>query len=869
MNLRRRELLRVTGQVIVGGVALSAPLSATASGGSSPAFRHRLASGVLTVTPLMDNAVRVRFSPDGAPPPPSQFLVEADETPRFQLHDEGANATLSLAQLKCQLDKISGDLRFFDAAGAEILHAPLGGMERAQSGNGSAVAVEQGFTGPRSERLFGGGQFQDGFLNLKGLSRRLTQVNTQISLPFFVSSTGYGLLWHNYGLTELNPLPNSVALRKVADRGAQRNVSVTTGTGSRDEARQEAVFEGEFRTDASGRHAFLLDVGSSMAVRYSVEIDGKLLVDFANEWLPPTTGFFATLEPGLHQVKVVGIGRDSPRLHFGPVDERTVLRSPVAEALDYVVIAGKDGAEIVATYRRLTGQAPMLPKWAFGYIHCRERFKSQEELLANAREFRRRGLPVDVIVQDWQYWGKHGWNAMEFDRDFYPDPAGMLRDLHAMDMRLMLSVWAKVDRASDLGKRFAALDYYVPGTDWVDFFNPEAAAFYWANERDKLLKLGVDCFWQDATEPENDDLKGKVTSAGPGETVRNIFPLQVARTVYDGQRRDAPRQRVFTLTRSAAPGQQRYAAAAWSGDIGNDWETLKRQITGGLNFAAAGMPYWTVDAGGFFRPGKGQYSDPAYHERLIRWLQFGTFLPLQRVHGYQSDTEFWRYGPEVERLARACLELRYRLLPYIYSEAAEITHDGSSLLRPLVMDFPQDERALDERYSYMFGKAFHVAPVVAPGVQHWPVYLPTAQGGWYDFWSGEHRAGGAVHRLAASLDRIPLHVRAGSIVPLAGVAQSTAQSRNLDLELRIQSGADGRFTLYDDDGTSYDYERGSYSRIAFAWDDARKRLSISAPRGSHDASTRVRNLHLVLKRPGEPGIERDVRYLGEAVAVSL
>jgi len=859
----------VAGKVIGGGVALGTPLAATASGGPSPALRQRLAGGVLTVTPLLDNAVRVRFSLDGAEPPPSQFLVGVDEAPRARLHRNGANATLSLARLKCQLDKISGDLRFFDAAGAEILRAPLGRIEPSRSGHGLGIAVEQGFVGPCSERLFGGGQFQDGFLNLKGLSRRLTQVNTQISLPFFVSSAGYGLLWHNYGLTELNPLPRSVALRKVAERGAQRNVSVTTGTGSRDEARQEAVFEGEFRTDASGRHAFLLDVGSSMAVRHTVEIDGKMLVDFANEWLPPTTGFFAELGPGLYHVKTVGIGRDTPCLHFGPVDERTVLRSPVAEALDYVVVAGKDGAEIVATYRQLTGQAPMLPKWAFGYIHCRERFKNQEELLANAREFRRRRLPVDVIVQDWQYWGKHGWNAMEFDRDLYPDPAGMLRDLHAMDMRLMLSVWAKIDRASDLGKRFAALDYYIPGTDWVDFFNAEAAAFYWANERDRLLKLGVDCFWQDATEPENDDLKGRVTRAGPGEKVRNIFPLQVARAVYDGQRHDTPRQRVFTLTRSAAPGQQRYATAAWSGDIGNDWETLKRQITGGLSFAAAGMPYWTVDAGGFFRPGKSQYSDPAYHERLIRWLQFGTFLPLQRVHGYQSDTEFWRYGPEVEGLARACLELRYRLLPYIYSEAAEITRDGSSLLRPLVMDFVQDEKALDERYSYMFGKAFHVAPVVAPGVQQWPVYLPDATGGWYDFWSGEHRSGGTVHHIAAPLDRIPLHARAGSIVPLAGVAQSTAESRNLDLEVRIYTGADGRFTLYDDDGTSYDYERGGYSRIAFAWDDARKCLSISALRGSHDASARVRNLRLALMRQGQPAIERDVRYLGEAVAVSL
>ena len=868
--LNRRELLRVTSLAVAGTASgMSSPLPASALAASAPPFQRRVPGGVLTITPLLDNAVRVRLSPDGAPSAPSQFLIPPNASPRFRQERGHGISTLSLSRLTCRVGETSGAVTFIDERGREILRAPAAHLDPSSVRGEPTLAVTQGFIAPRDERLFGGGQFQDGFLDIKGLSRRLTQVNTQISVPFFISSAGYGLLWHNYGLTELNPLPHSVVLERKAAESAASQVTVTTAQGSRNELRHGAVFEGEFETTQAGRHALLLDIGNRMASRHFLEIDGKVLADFANLWLPPTASLFADLEAGRHRVRVVAGDKDAPHLFFGAVGEQTLLHSPVADALDYVVIAGKDGAEIVSTYRRLTGAAPMLPKWAFGYIHCRERFKSQEELLANAREFRRRKLPVDVIVQDWQYWGKHGWNAMAFDREQYPDPAGMIRELHAMDMRLMLSVWAKVDRASELGRKMAALGYYISDTDWIDFFNPEAAAFYWANERDRLLSLGVDCFWQDATEPENDDLQGRLTAAGIGEKVRNIFPLQITRAVYEGQRRDVPRQRVFTLTRSAAPGQQRYATAMWSGDIGNDWETLRRQIAGGLNTVASGLPYWTVDAGGFFRPGAGQYSDPDYQQRLMRWFQYATFLPLQRVHGYQTDTEFWRYGPEVERLAKAMLELRYRLLPYIYSEAAMITHSGSSMMRPLIMDFPTDARALDQRYSYMFGHAIHVAPVIAADQTTWPVYLPATAGGWHDFWTHERREGGREHDVAAPLDRIPLHVRAGSIIPFGSAVQSTAYSDNRELELRLYPGADGRFSLYEDDGASYDYERGASAWIDFAWEDRRRTLTISTIRGRHDASRQPRRLRIVLSEPNGDTATRELTYRGERLVVDL
>ena len=393
-----------------------------------------------------------------------------------------------------------------------------------------------------------------------------------------------------------------------------------------------------------------------------------------------------------------------------------------------------------------------MPLWAYGYIHCRERFHSSQEILDTAEEFRKRQLPLDLIVQDWQYWGKYGWNAMKWDERYYPDPAGMIERLHAMNVKLMVSVWSKIDPETEVGKQFAAKGYYIPGTQWIDFFNPAAAALYWKNFSERMLSLGIDAWWQDATEPENDDLAGRSTFAGPGEKVRLLFPLLVNKTVYEGQRKDAPTKRVFILSRCAFLGQQRYASATWSGDVGNSWETLRRQITAGLGYTASGLPYWTTDAGGFFRPGPGQYTDPDYHERFLRWFQFSTFSPLQRVHGFQTDTEPWRYGDKVESEVRSYLDLRQQLLPYIYSQAAAVTFQGSTLMRPLVMDFAHDDQALTQKYEYMFGPAFLVAPVLETGAVRWPVYAPATKGGWYNFWTGSRVPSGTAD-IAAPLER--------------------------------------------------------------------------------------------------------------------
>jgi len=796
-------------------------------------FSLSVDGGLLVLRPLLDNAIRVRFTRDGAPAEtPSLLLTETPAQPGFHVTESAETFAVATSRMEARVDRATGAVSFHTPDGRVILGETPGGrvMRSARLGDETTWRVAQTFDSPADERLFGTGQFQDGQLDIRDLPRRLTQVNTQISIPFLFSNRGYGLLWHNYGLVDYNPADREVTLVASGAPGAAKVVEVTTPDGTKQEVRQDQSFTGEFTVDSAGRHAFFLDVGQAMARFWHVAIDGKVVVDFSNYWLPPTTSWFMELAAGVHTVTVTGEKNDRPRFCFRPARNLTELRSPVADALDYVVIAGI-GDEIISAYRRLTGPAPLMPRWALGYIHCRERYKSQAELLDNAAEFRRRGLPLDVIVQDWQYWGRHGWNAMRFDAADYPDPAAMVRALHEQHTRLMVSVWSKIDPESDLGREFAARGHFIPGTQWGDFFNPEAARFFWENFSAKLLSLGIDSWWLDATEPENDDLVGRRTHAGAGEKRRNLYPLLVSRAVYEGLRADDPGRRPFILTRSAFAGQQRYAAATWSGDVGHDWEALRRQVAAGLNYVATGLPWWTTDTGGFFRPGENQYRDSGYHERFLRWLQYSTFTPLQRVHGYQSDTEPWRYGARVEAESRRWLMLRQRLIPYIYSEAARVSFAGSTLMRPLVMDFPDDAAALGRTHQFMFGPALLVAPVLEGGAERWEVYLPRHASGWFDFWTGEHHAGGRSVSLAAPLERIPLCVRAGSILPLGPERQFTEAAPGAPIELRIYPGADAGYVLYEDNGVDHAYERGERATTALRWSEADQTLTIDAREG--------------------------------------
>lgn len=873
-----RKLLKGTLALCLSAIAAGAVEPGRLISKSDTEVRISTGEGELVLRPVAENAIRVRISKAPTANETASYVFnQAATSPAFKVRESTSAIRVSTRDLVASLDRATGALTFLDSEGRTLLAEVPGGRSITASTiqNEPTFAIAQTFLSPPDEHLFGTGQFQDGYLNIRGLSRRLTQVNTQIAIPFILSSKGYGVLWHNYGLVDLNPGDQHIALSASESAGTAVAVDVTTSEGTKKETRRTGRFTGRFNVTRAGPHGFLFDVGRKMAGRYTIQVDGRTVVDMTNYWLPPTVSWISDLTAGEHSISIQASAEDQPTLAFRRITDTTTLRSPVAEALDYVVFSG--GADhVISTYRRLTGAAPLPPVWALGYIHCRERFSSQEQIVSTAAEFRRRGLPLDLIVQDWQYWGRHGWNAMRFDEKDYPDPGAMVRDLHALNSRLMVSVWSKVDEKSVLGKEFTARNLFIPGTTWVDFFNPEASAFYWKNFSANLLSLGIDAWWQDATEPENDDLAGRRTHFGPGEKTRNLYPLFVNKTIYEGQRADAPDKRVFILTRSAFPGQQRYAAATWSGDIGNDWDTLRRQIPAGLNFTITGQPYWTTDCGGFFRPGAGQFTDPGYHERFLRWFQFSTFSPLQRVHGYQTDTEFWRYGDTVVRESRRYLDLRQRLMPYLYSQAAAVTFKGSTLMRPLVMDFATDSRAVDQAGQFMFGPAFLVAPVLQPGVASWDVYLPQTPGGWFDFWTGENLGSARTVASPAPLERIPLHVRAGSIVPLGPVKSYASEKPADPIELRIYRGADGAFTLYEDEGLNYHYESGAFAEIPIRWDDKSGKLTLGARKGAFPGMLRERTFRIVWVRPGQgtgpdaaTTADIELRYSGKKLTVSL
>ena len=845
-------------------ITLSLILAAVFCGCTSNTQSIAFDEGTLNLTALQEDAVRIRYT-DGTQLTMPEMVYEPVKTSvRLKKNSADGKTVFSTKEMTITVDTQDKVVTIADACGKVVFKATGHELKKASVQGEATREATLTLDSPQDEYLYGLGQFQDGFLNVKGLTRRLTQVNTQISIPFLLSSKGYGILWNNYGLTDFNPADNKVVMARGTAEGEERRVNVTSTEGGRWETRRNNNFEASVEIPEDGSYAILLDVGQKMARRHNLSIDGETVADLRNSWLPPTTTVIVNLTAGTHKFTAELERGDSPVLYFRKIEDNTVFRSPVAECVDYTVFTGS-ADKVIASYREATGEAPMLPSWALGYIHCRERFHSQEELLATARRFREEQIPIDLIVQDWQYWGKYGWNAMKFDEEFYPDPAEMVAELHDMDMKLMLSVWSKIDPASEVGKEAQERGLFIPETTWIDFFDPEASGFYWENFSSRLLPIRIDAWWQDATEPENDDLEGRriMKGAEPGEKYRNIYPNMVNKTVYEGLRRDDPQRRAMIFTRSGFSGIQKYGAVLWSGDVGNDWQTLRYQIAAGLNFMASGLPWWTYDAGGFFRP-RDQYSNPEYIERLIRWVQAGTFLPLMRVHGYMSNTEPWNYGPDAQRIITDYIRLRYTLMPYIYSEAAQVTFDGSTFMRPFVFDFPGDQEALKQDGSYMFGKSILVSPVMDGGVSQWKVYLPENQAGWYDWWTGRKLDGGQYVNAEADIETIPVYVKGGSIIPTGPDRQHVAEKVDGPVVFNVYPGADASFTLYEDEGINYNYEDGAYSTITLNWNDAERSLTIGSRNGSFEGMEKKRTFSVNLM-----GETRTVEYNGNQITVTF
>lgn len=680
----------------------------------------------------------------------------------------------------------------------------------------------------------------------------------------------------------------------------------------------------------SVKQAFLLDKDEPL---YGLGILQNGKMSQRNQQKHLVQGNVEDVVPLVQSVKGYGLFWDnySPT-NFADNADETSFESEVGDCIDYYFMYGGNADGVVAQMRALTGQVPMVPLWTYGYFQSKERYKSQEETVGVVKKYRELGVPLDGIIQDWQYWGhNYLWNAMDFKNPLFDDPQKMVDEVHGMNARMLISIWSSFGPATkpyrELDKKNMLFNFttwpqsgmeswppdmqYPSGVRVYDAYNPEARAIYWKHLNDGIFKLGMDGWWMDSTEPDHLDWKPEdfntKTHLGSFRKVRNAYPLMAVGGVYGHQRATTADKRVFILTRSVFAGQQRYGANVWSGDVGSSWESFRNQIPAGLNFTLTGNPNYNTDLGGFFA---GHYNkswndgsasrNPMYQELYVRWLQFGTFTPMMRSHGTDTPREIYAFGKKGEPVYDAIekmIRLRYALLPYIYSTSWEVTNSQGSFMRALMMDFAADKKVWDINNQYMFGKAFLVAPVTK--AQYTPetvvkvneedgwnrdekrkvkadapvdftqpkayqVYLPAGTA-WYDFWTNEKHNGGQPIEKETTLDILPLYVKAGSIIPMGPQVQYATEKPWDNLELRVYTGADASFTLYEDEFDNYNYERGAYTEIPILWNEASKRLTIGARKGSYEGMLKNRKFTIVLP----DGTRKVVDYAGKAVNVKF
>jgi len=547
-------------------------------------------------------------------------------------------------------------------------------------------------------------------------------------------------------------------------------------------------------------------------------------------------------------------------------------------SIDYYFMYGPEMDTIVHQYRSMTGHTPMLPKWAYGFFQSKDRYESLDEILSIARRYRNEHIPLDAIVQDWFWWKTEG------DPDFntnYHDVPKDLDTLHKENVHTMISVWGLLDPASETFKTLEGKDLLIAGAHVYDPSSQEARDVYWNRLPGKLLAQGWDAFWLDSAEPEefwphmgDAILRNKHVAIGNGAEYTNVFPLLHTLGVQEHWKQTTDRKRVFLLTRSAFLGQQRVGATVWSGDVYTSYWALSRQVPAGLNFALSGYPYWTTDIGGYWPAFPGVIEQPAYQELYARWFEFGTFCPIFRTHGHRPNNELWTYDKVEPTLIRYD-KLRYRLMPYIYSLAWKVTSEDYTIQRPLVMDFRTDEKTWNIGDEFMFGPAILVSPVLKADVTQRSVYLPPSPT-WYDFWTGESISGGQEVEAEAPLDRLPLYVRAGSILPMGPEIEYAEQNPGGPIELRIYRGADGDFKLYEDAGDTYDYEKGQHTVIPIHWNNSAEVLTIGAHDGSYPGMFEERKFRIVLVRRAH-GVggdltgkaDKEIAYDGKEIRVSL
>jgi len=766
--------------------------------------------------------------------------------------------------MKAKISKSDGNLSFSDTNGKVFLTEPASGARivRDKREGMPPWKIQQTFSAASDEFLYGMGQYQEGVWNWRGMPLELIQQNTQVVVPLLLSSRGYGVLWNNASWSYLNPCDEQITLSGQTNNNSsgpkateelQGAVSSASANGSvKPKPKPTPValvdHDGAFTPKVSGQYVFHV-LGGDRSQELSLRLEGQTLMGITNMWTPYAISGVADLKVGIPVHLAVRSKSGKVSLGVRPRGDTTVFRSTQGDLIDYTVFYGPDFEKVIAGYRESTGAAPMLPRWAYGFWQCRERYSSSQEILDAVDGYRSRHIPMDLIVQDWQYWGKYGWGAYQWDENFYPDPKALIQGLHDRHTKFMISVWpnphGKAGDAIKEAKGFINGGYYDPT-------NPDIRALRWKFLNDGFFSIGTDAWWQDAAEPGDDGMamEGSKTFLGAGNLWRNAYPLFHSECLYEGQRKTDPGKRVCNLTRSAFLGQQRYGTVTWSGDIAGDWTAFRRQIPAGLNFCMAGLPYWTTDTGGFFR--RGNQDDPDMNERLARWFQWSTFCPILRIHGYKTHTEFWNWLPATQKILADYDTFRYRMLPYNYSEAWQVTTAGSTIMRALPFDFRNDEKALSIDDEYLFGPSILVAPVTTPKTDHRDVYLPKNGGGtdWIDFWTGKKIQGGSTVRSASPADQIPLFVKAGAILPLGPEMEWNDQKPCDPIELRIYPGADGAFTLYEDAGDGYDYEKGAFATIPITWNEKLRTLTIGQRKGSFQGMIEKHIFRIVHVSPG-------------------
>jgi len=895
---------------------------------------------------ISDRIIRVTSIPSGEFPQTVSLITipqPAIET-EFTIEKGEGQITLATKSLSAEVSLKTGEVVFTDTDGTVFLAEQSGGGRSftpvTVSGE-SCYVIRQQFESNPDEAIYGLGANQTSFMNLKGKDADLFQYNTLAVVPFIISNQNYGILWDNnswtkYGdIREWNELSalklydmngNEGGLAAVyADRKTGKKVHVIR---SEDEISYQFIpdlvkfpegfnlgegmvtWEGEIESDTSGEHKFMFN----SAGYAKLWIDGKMIFDRWRQcWNASSNYFTMTLEQGKrYPIKIEWIpdGGESyiALKYLTPLDEEEQQRisfwSEVADCIDYYFISGESMDEVISGYRTVTGKAPVMPKWSMGFWQSRQRYTTQEEVLGVVQEYRKRRIPFDNIVLDWQYWPIDKWGDHQFDATRFPDPDAMIRTLHeGLNANIMISVWPKYYVGTENYEAMNSKGWLYKRNvekgqkDWIgyvstfyDAFSADARKAFWDQINTSLYSKGIDAWWLDATEPDicsnlpMDERKALMhpTALGSADRYFNAYSLVQAQGVFEGQLAADPDNRVFILTRSAFAGLQRYSAANWSGDIAARWHDMAAQIPCGLNFCMSGIPYWTMDIGGFSVESRFQNPSPAdldeWRELMTRWHQYGAFVPLFRSHGEFPFREIYNTAPENHPAYKTMVEynnMRYRLMPYIYSLAGHSWLNDYTIMRGLTMDFSLDTKVFDITDQYMFGPSLMVNPVTEYKARSRKVYLPGAYG-WYDMRTGKYYEGGEVIEADAPYDYMPVFVREGSVIPFGPEMQYASEKPADPLILYIYAGSDGTFVLYEDEGDNYNYENGAYTLIPFTWSEADNTLTVGARTGEFEGMLQNRNFRVV-KVSADKAVKLDfnrppdvtINYTGEEITVKL